>query len=114
LEVKQSRRDAVTVLTLDGALSIGGGDAELRQRFRNLLDAGERAFVLDLRGVTTVDSAGLGEIVACYKRAAEVGARLTVVVERASRIHDFFQAAQLARVFLMFEDPDQAVAHLES
>jgi len=114
LEVKQSQCEAVTVLTLEGALGIGKGDAELRQRFRDLLDSGARAVVLDLRGVTSVDSAGLGEIVACHKRAAELGARLGVVVDPASRIHDFFQAAQLARVFEMYDDPDQAVTELES
>ena len=81
---------------------------ELRGAFCELLDAGARAIVLDLRGVETVDSAGLGEIVACHKRAGEAGARVVLVVESKSRIHEFFQTAHLARVFEVFDEPDEA------
>lgn len=112
MKLERGRRGAVSLLTLSGKLSIGGGDTELRRSFRELLDAGERLFVLDLRGVTAVDSAGLGEIVACHKRAHALGGRIGLVIEKSSRIHEFFQTAQLARVFELFEGLDQAISAL--
>lgn len=114
LTVTQSRRRDVTVLTLVGRLGIGGGDLELRSAFRERLAAGERAIVLELRGVETVDSAGLGEIVACHKRAGEVDARVVLVVQSTSRIHEFFQTAHLARVFEVFDELDEAVRALDA
>ena len=112
LTIERTRRGAVTLLALTGTLSIGGGDADLRRAFRELLDAGERALVLDLRGVSAMDSAGLGEIVACHKRARAAGANLGLVIGRESRIHGFFRTAQLGRVFEIFEGPDEAESAL--
>ena len=112
LTVETTRRGAVTLLALAGSLSIGGGDAELRRAFREVLDGGSRALVLDLRDVTSTDSAGLGEIVACHKLASASGASFGVVIGPSSKIHGFFRTAQLGRVFEIFDGPDEAVRAL--
>lgn len=49
----------------------------LRQQVMDALHAGHRAVVLDLARCRQIDSAGLGVLVSCAKRAREAGAQLS-------------------------------------
>src|SRR3970040_498857 len=51
-------------------------DKELDLGFQEHLDAGETRLVLDLGGLTYVDSSGLGEMLKALKRAREAGGDL--------------------------------------
>ena len=55
--------------------------AKLRERVEALLERGERRILLDLARVSTVDAAGLGELVGAYNVAAAVDG-----VVRVSRV----------------------------
>jgi anti-anti-sigma regulatory factor len=90
-------------------MTIDVGDVLLRERFDQLSDAGIRFFVFDLRELFTLDSAGLGEIIACQKMARDRGGRVRIVLQEPSRIGDFFSAAHLNRVFELFADDHSAV-----
>src|SRR6185295_18780738 len=61
----------VTVVDLSGKITIGDGDIKLREAVNALLDEGRKAVILNLHGVSYMDSAGIGELVACYKGAAD-------------------------------------------
>jgi anti-sigma B factor antagonist len=51
----------------------------LKDRLVALLDAGAREVVIDLTGVTFLDSAGLCVLAATYRRASAEGCRLRVL-----------------------------------
>ena len=53
-----------SVLYLHGKVTIGVGDVKLRNAIHELVDQGARDIVIDLENVTTIDSAGIGELVA--------------------------------------------------
>lgn len=109
MEIKIASRDGVSVLTFSGKMTIDVGDVMLREMFGELLNGGHRFFVFDLRGLTTLDSAGLGEIIACHKVSRERGGSVRIVLEEPSRIGEFFSAAHLNRVFELFADDRSAV-----
>ena len=73
LNVRTKVVDDVWIVGLDGPLTLGGGELQLRAAVRDLLAAARPRIVLDLSGVRTIDSAGMGEIVSCTKRARERG-----------------------------------------
>jgi anti-anti-sigma factor len=52
---------------------------ELRHRVRAVLRGGERTVVLNLAGVSSLDAAGVGELVRAYNMALAVNARVTIV-----------------------------------
>ncbi len=58
----------VSVVDLSGKITIGEGDVVLRERVQGLLDAGNKAILLNLEKVSYMDSAGIVKLVACYKR----------------------------------------------
>ena len=99
----------VSVLKFSGKMTIDGGDVKLRGAFGELLQSGQRYFVFDLRALSSMDSAGLGEIIACHKTAREHGGGVRIVLDEPSRISEFFSTAHLNRVFELFADDHSAV-----
>jgi len=52
---------------------------EVRHRIGSLLRCGERQIVLDLKHVTSIDAAGVGELVRAHNMARAVGATVVFV-----------------------------------
>jgi anti-anti-sigma factor len=77
LSVEVQREDARATVALEGEL-----DLETAPQFRERLaeaEDGARTVVIDLRGVTFMDSCGIGELVGANQRAHRAGRRLIVV-----------------------------------
>jgi anti-sigma B factor antagonist len=108
MKIRARKEGKIDVLEFTGELSITGGTGDLRDLFRTRLDEGGRLFVFDLLGVAWLDSSGIGEIVACYKRARENGADVKLVLK--GKAHDLFTYCALDRVFEIYETLPSAVA----
>ena len=63
----------VTVVDLNGKITIGEGDVILRDSLDKILKEDAKKILLNLSRVSYMDSAGIGELVACYKRSRERG-----------------------------------------
>ena len=79
--MKTTTRDVgkVTVIDLDGKITIGKGDLILREAVEKCLNEGKTRILLNLGGVTYMDSAGIGELVACFKRVKETDGMMKLV-----------------------------------
>jgi anti-sigma B factor antagonist len=111
MSLKTSLREvgAVSVLDLSGKITIGEGDSLLREQVHNLLEAGHSKILLNLEAVSYMDSAGIGELVACYKRAREKGG--TVKLLRPSgKVQDLLVLTKLEEVFENYPDEKAAIA----
>ncbi len=102
------RRGEVSVITPVGDIKIGAGAEALRDTVQQQLDAGVRKMVLNLGEVGFVDSTGLGEMIACLKRAAEAGGDLKLA-NRQKRVTDLFLLTRLETVFSSYGSVDDAV-----
>ncbi|MGB7219457.1 MAG: STAS domain-containing protein [Vicinamibacterales bacterium] len=67
----------VVVLVVSGDLTLNhGGDVMLKDKVRSLILQGRRKLVVDLGGVSSLDSAGLGELVQAYATTRNKGGSL--------------------------------------
>lgn len=98
----------VAVLDLAGKITIGEGDVVLRDKVHELLDAGKNKILLNLQAVTYMDSAGIGELVACYKRAREKGGAVRLL-NPSGKVFDLLQLTKLEQVFDTFRDENEAL-----
>ena len=98
----------VTVVDLSGKITIGDGDIKLREAVNALLDEGRKAVILNLHGVSYMDSAGIGELVACYKRAREKGGELKLL-NPSGKVEDLLQLTKLEEIFETFRDEATAL-----
>jgi anti-sigma B factor antagonist len=99
----------VSVLDLAGKITIGEGDVVLRQKVQEILDAGEKNILLNLEKVSYMDSAGIGELVACFKKAREKGGTVKLL-KPSGKVEDLLQLTKLWEVFEIFDEEAQAVA----
>jgi anti-sigma B factor antagonist len=107
MDIRTRVEGDVCILELAGRLVLGDGDIALRDEFRARLGAGERKIVLDCHAVPFMDSAGIGEVVACYKRAREAGADVKLVL--SPKVTDVFAISRLQLVFDLHDDAASAV-----
>jgi anti-sigma B factor antagonist len=106
IDVRRSGR--VCILDIGGEVRIGEPTERLRRESKKLVDAGERFFVLDMLDVPWLDSSGIGEVFACYKRARELDGVVKLVLK--GKPYSLFTITQLDRVFEIFDSVDEAVA----
>ena len=108
--IETRKVDDVNILDIEGKLTKQEAEEELRGVFRGLLDAGERRFLFNMREVPYMDSAAIGEVVACAKRAHAVDGSLKLVVAEGGKPDQVFRLTAIDRVLQIFSDEQQAVA----
>lgn len=102
-------KDGVAVLELNGSITMGSGDVTMRDLIKDLLQKGKKQILIDLGGVSFMDSTGLGELVAAFTTARHHEADLKLV-NLTKKIHDLLSITQLATVFEYYDSLDEAVA----
>lgn len=105
-------RESEDVLFLDlfGQLTGGGGEVVLRDAVRDHLDQEWRRFVINLRGLDRMDSAGLGELMACHWRIQREGGTMHVVAKDPSMVFEILMKVRLDQVFNIIDDERVSLA----
>lgn len=98
----------VSVVDLSGKITIGEGDVVLRETVETLLKEGRSKLVLNLSRISYMDSAGIGELVACYKRSREKGGQLKLL-NPSGKVYDLLQLTKLEEIFETFRDEGEAI-----
>jgi len=98
----------VSVVELSGKITIGEGDVELRDKVVELQGAGNSKILLSLEKVSYMDSAGIGELVACFKKAREKGGTVKLL-KPSGKVEDLLQLTKLWEVFDIFDDEKKAI-----
>ena len=107
--IKTRTDEDVTIVHLDGKLTIGEGDVILREEVADLLGRGVKKILLDLGGVRTMDSSGLGELVRCKSRASDAGATIKLLHVQ-DKVQQVLEMTRLIGVFEDFDDEIDAIA----
>ncbi len=108
LNISERRNGSVTVLDLQGNIRLGEGNIELHNVLRFLVEKGERRVLLNLAGVTYIDSSGLGELVAGYTTLQKHNGELKLL-HLTLRVHELMVITKLLTVFDIYEDETEAV-----
>lgn len=96
--IRTYETEGVTVVELHGRLNLDSrGLDEFRGEIRRLLRSGVRRFVLDLKHVKSIDSTGIGEIVAARNSITEWGGEFSLV-NASSRIQGVLSIIELTNV----------------
>ena len=98
----------VSVVDLSGKITIGEGDVVLRETVETLLKEGRNKLLLNLARISYMDSAGIGELVACYKRSREKGGQLKLL-NPSGKVYDLLQLTKLEEVFDTYRDEKEAL-----
>lgn len=98
----------VAIVDMTGRFTIGEGCSLLRDAVKELLESGNRHILLSLKGVTYMDSCGLGQLAGCYATASRMGGQLKIL-NAQGKVNDMLQVTRLFTVFVTFSDEAEAI-----
>lgn len=109
LKIAERTADGVVILELKGKL-MGGPDANhFRDTVVRLTEEGRKSILVDLSGVSWIDSTGLGVLISTYTTVCKAGGALKLL-KLTKRIHNLFVITQLITVLEDFDDEGKALA----
>lgn len=108
LDVKERQAGDVTILDLRGEVRIGEGSIALRDAIRNLADSGRKKLLLNLAGVSYIDSSGIGELIANYTTVSRQGGQLKLL-KLTDRVQNLLVITKLLTVFDAYDDEAEAL-----
>ena len=79
LDIKARDAGQITILDLTGSLVSGLGLEQLRPRIDQLVAEKKVNFVLNMHGVSVIDSAGVGELVGCFSTLKRSGGTMKIL-----------------------------------
>ena len=98
----------VAIVDLAGRITLGEGSGLVRNTIKDLVKTGQKNILLNLKDVTYIDSAGLGELVGSYATVSNVAGNIKLLHPQ-SKVHDLLQVTKLYTVFIAFDDESEAV-----
>ena len=107
LDIAESVREDVVILTLKGRLTLGESNL-VREKIAALSAAGKHNVVVDLGAVDYIDSTGLGILVICFTSLKKLGGALKLVNPNKRNV-ELLLLTKLHTVFEVFNEDQDAV-----
>jgi len=109
ITITERQAGDITILDLDGKVTIGEGSVALRNKIRELPGAGKNKILLNLGGVGYIDSSGIGELVSSFTAVSKEGGTLKLL-NLTQKIQDLLAITKLLTVFDVYDSESDALA----
>ena len=108
LNITERQAGDITVLDMNGKVTLGEGSVALRTTIRRLLGEGKKNILLNLGQVGYVDSSGIGELVSSFTSVNKEGGKLKLL-NLTQKIQDLLAITKLLTVFDVYESESEAL-----
>ena len=98
----------VTIVDISGRIVLGEESAALRDKIHDLLRKGHKQILLNLVAVDSIDSMGLGTLVAAFATVRKQGGELKLF-NLPNKVADVMQFTKLYTVFDIMKDEAEGV-----
>ncbi len=112
LNISERQAGDITILDMDGKITIGEGSVALRNTIRRLLSEGKKKILLNLGGVGYIDSSGIGELVSSFTAVNKEGGTLKLL-NLTQKIQDLLAITKLLTVFDVYESEGDALSSFQ-
>lgn len=108
LYINERRAGDVTVLDLKGRVRAGGTTVALHKSIRALIQEEKTLILLNLAGVTYMDSCGLGELIASHVTLQRKGGSLKLL-QLTESLRELMNVTKLLDVFDVYDIESEAL-----
>lgn len=98
----------VTVVDLEGRITLGEGSSMLRDELRHLVGTNRRKILLNLAEVSYMDSSGVGQLVSGFTTVTNQGGQLKLL-KLNKRTKEVLQMTKVATIFEIYDDEAAAI-----
>ncbi len=109
MRIQVQFKDDVAIMSLSGKFIAGGDGPYLRQKVRDLIDAGTRMLVVNFAAVPYIDSTGLGFLAGSRVTTQNAGVSM-VLASVNPHVRKILDRVRLSQFFEIAEDEDAALA----
>ena len=109
LQISARKSGAVTILDLQGRITIGPSNDALNAELRKLADTGPSDVIINLAGVAQMDSSGISTIVRAFVTLERQGGGLEIL-NPAGHVREVLELTRLINSIPTFTDEAKAVA----
>ena len=109
LEISIRESDGVTIVDLEGRASIGPNTDRLNHELRRLAADGVRKILVNLAGLTMMDSSGIATIAGTYVSLTREGGSLKLL-RPSDRVREVLVVMRILNSIPTFEDEAEALA----
>jgi len=103
----------ITVFAISGRLNLGNSLITVENSIRLLVEAGARKLVIDLSGLTFIDSSGIGMLVTCCGHIEQHGGRMRVAGAQGGVLRAL-ELVHLSRLAPLDADVESSSLHLKA
>ena len=108
LYINERRTGDVSILDLKGRLRVGGNSLALHKSIRSLVVEKKTLILLNLAGVTYIDSCGLGELVASQISVENKGGEIKLI-GLTETLRELLTVTRLLAVFKIYDSETDAI-----
>lgn len=109
LVIRERMAEGVTVLDLEGRITIGGGSETVSTKLEELLSRGQHRILLNLTRVTQIDSSGIKVVVRNFVTLQKQQGALKLL-NPTKHVHEVLEITNLLKVIESFRDEKAALA----
>jgi len=113
LNITKRQVQGVVIIDLAGKIALGDSNRQLHDSIRELIQEDKKNLLINLANITTIDSSGLGELVASYASVEKNGGAMKLY-NLPERVIELMTITKLYTVFDIFESEADAVASFAS
>jgi len=78
MKISFNKKDDVGFVKVIGEIDVDSSE-EFKNAFQDEIDKGTRSFVLDLSGVLSINSTGIGKILSVYKELKKINGDIKII-----------------------------------
>jgi anti-anti-sigma factor len=109
LEISKRMAGDITILDLKGRATLGKDADKLNDALREAVAAGARKVLVNLAGLTQMDSSGIATLVRTFVSLGVAGGILKLLAP-SGRVRDVLEVTHLLKAIPHFENEAQALA----
>lgn len=109
LQIEVRRDGEVTLLDVRGRATIGAGNDLLSAKLREAVEGGCSRILVNLEGITQIDSSGISTLVRNYVTLGKKGGSLKLM-KPTGRVKEVLEVTRLVSCIPTFEDEAKALA----
>lgn len=111
MKAELDRHEGALIVKVKGKVDIGSGDVALRTVLQDVKEMDYERVILDLSGVTHMDSSGVGELISNYTDLRDSGMVL-VLSNLNAKIYNLLIITRLVTVFDIYDSNEDAMMRL--
>jgi len=109
MQVTERQNEDVIIFAVDGDIDINTSP-DIRKKFDKPVNAKSAKIVINLDGVSYIDSSGLATLVEMLKRTRGYGGKMRLS-NLAAKVKSLFEITKLEKLFDIYETEEEAVSN---